>query len=286
MRGAKAIEQSLESRRQRGETAFIPFVVAGDPDFETSVEIVCQLAKVAAVIEIGIPYSDPLADGPVIQEGALRALARGMSLPRSLELIRAVRARTDVPLVAFTYVNPVVQFGYERLSDALSQAGGDGFIVPDLPFEESEELATAANRHGLALIPLLALTSHTRIERIARAARGFVYCVSSLGVTGERAAFADTLRGFVEAVRAASSVPVAVGFGVSRPEQVRELSGYADAVIVGSAIVRRIGEIAAARSSGDAHAAEALLTALYAYCADLADAGTDVGTDAGTEERA
>jgi len=205
-RGAAAIEQRILARRERREAAFIPFVVAGDPDFDTSLAIILALAEFSDVIELGIPYSDPLADGPVIQEGALRALSAGMSLPRSLELMRAVRAQTDVPLVAFTYVNPVIQYGAQALAKAVREAGGDGFIVPDLPFEESDELRAAAEAEGLALIPLISLTSRQRIEKIASVASGFVYCVSSLGVTGERAAFATELREFVEAVKAAAGV--------------------------------------------------------------------------------
>lgn len=272
-RGAVAIESRLEARRAKGQAAFIPFVVAGDPDFETSVTIIRELAAFADVIEIGIPYSDPLADGPVIQEGAMRALGGGMSLPRSLELMRRVREHTDVPLIAFTYVNPVVQYGAQRLAQAVREAGGDGFIVPDLPFEESDTLRAAADREGLALIPLLSLTSRGRMDKIAKVARGFVYCVSSLGVTGERAGFADDLQAFVEAVAAASPVPVAVGFGVSRPEQVAQLASYADGVIVGSAIVRRTEAVAKARQQGDEAGAAQAIAELLAFCRTLAQAG-------------
>ncbi|MCY0875023.1 MAG: tryptophan synthase subunit alpha [Firmicutes bacterium] len=272
-RGARAIESRLFARRENKQAAFIPFVVAGDPDFETSLRIILELAAFSDVIEIGIPYSDPLADGPVIQEGALRALHAGMTLPRSLELMRRVREKTDVPLIAFTYVNPVVQYGPEKLAQAVSQAGGDGFIVPDLPFEESDRLREAAQQEGLALIPLMSLTSKRRIDKIVKAASGFVYCVSSLGVTGERAGFADELQSFVEAVKQASRVPVAVGFGVSQPQQVAELSAYSDGVIVGSAIVRRTEAIASALNSGDEAAVTEGITALVSFCKSLAIAG-------------
>lgn len=271
-RGSAAIEARL--RACAGErAAFIPFVTAGDPDFDASCDIILRLAAFSDVIEIGIPYSDPLADGPAIQAGSLRALAAGMTMPRALELIRRARAQTDVPLIAFTYINPVLQFGFARFAAACRGAGADGIIVPDLPHEESFELRAAAEEQGLALIPLLALTSRERVRRIAAAARGFVYCVSSLGVTGERSGFAPELRAFVEAAKAASRAPVAVGFGVSRPEHVRELSAYADGVIVGSALVRLCGRVGEALAAGDRAEAARRGEALAAFAKSLADAG-------------
>ncbi len=249
--------------------AFIPFISAGDPDFETSVNIARLLARHADAIEIGIPYSDPLADGPVIQEASLRALRGGMTMTRAFDLMRAVRARSDVPLIAFTYANPVIQAGPAAFARTCRESGVNGIIVPDLPVEESGELRAAADREGVALIPLLALTSGDRIRRIAAGARGFVYCVSSLGVTGERNSFSDQLRSFVESVRRHAAVPVAVGFGVSRPDHVRELSAFADGVVVGSAIVRLCGAMEPAVRDKDAGLLQTKMDELEQFCADL-----------------
>ncbi|WP_160327161.1 tryptophan synthase subunit alpha [Ferroacidibacillus organovorans] len=250
-RGHEAIADALAKSSGAG---FIPFLSAGDPDEETSFQLLTQLATFSSVIEVGIPYSDPLADGPVIQEGSLRALKQGMTFQKALQLIARVRQVTDVPIVVFTYANPVVSFGAKALADACAKAGADGVIVPDLPHEEADELRQALTARGIALIPLVSLTSGDRIETIARAASGFIYCVSSLGVTGERKGFSHDLRAFVERVRKSSSVPVAVGFGVSQPEQVRELSAYTDGIVVGSALVKRCAAIADAKQKGDAAA--------------------------------
>ncbi len=271
MRGRTAIEQAILRSGKR--TAFIPFVSAGDPNEDVSFRILLDLAQFSDVIEVGIPYSDPLADGPVIQAGSQRALQAGMTLPKALRLIARVRAVSDVPLVVFTYVNPVVQYGVDALMQACADAGADGLIIPDLPFEESAETREAATRRDLALIPLISLTSHERVQMIAASATGFAYCVSSLGVTGERASFAAELRAFVDAVKRASSVPVAVGFGVSSARHVRELAEFADGVIVGSAIVRRCEEIQNALTSGDAARLDASVEALSAFARELSEAG-------------
>lgn len=269
----------LETRLREASAlrcAFIPYVVAGDPDPDTSLAVIERLARCADAIEIGIPYSDPLADGPVIQAGSLRALRAGMNLPRTFDLLRAARERTDVPLIAFTYVNPVFQYGPDRFAAACREAGANGVIVPDLPLEENAPLMAACDREGVALIPLIALTSRERVARIAASARGFAYCVSSLGVTGERSGFSEELQAFVESVRAASPVPVAVGFGISRPEHVRALSAFADGAIVGSALVRRCGDIAQALQDGAHAEARARLDALGAFAQELRDAGVRV----------
>lgn len=271
MRGQSAIVQAIRNCGKRA--AFIPFVSAGDPNEDVSYRILLELAQFSDVIEVGVPYSDPLADGPVIQAGSLRALQAGMTLPRALRLIARVRAVSDVPIVIFTYVNPVVQYGADALMQAAADAGADGLIIPDLPYEESAETRAAAARRDLALIPLISLTSHERVQMIAASATGFAYCVSSLGVTGERAAFAAELRAFVDTVKQASSVPVAVGFGVSSPQQVRELAAFADGVIVGSAIVRRCEDIQVALTSGDAARLDESIQALSAAARELSEAG-------------
>lgn len=257
--------------------AFIPFITAGDPDFATSVKIALMLARYADAIEIGIPYSDPLADGPVIQEASLRALQGGMTMSRAFDLMREVRKHSGVPLIVFTYANPVFQAGPEALLRSCRESGVNGIIVPDLPFEESDELLTAAEANGVALIPLVSLTSGERIEKIAARAQGFTYCVSSLGVTGERSHFSDQLRTFVQTVQRHSSVPAAVGFGVSTVDHVRELASYADGVVVGSAIVRMCGAMQAAVRSGDEAALEEKMRELERFCSGLAHAALRAG---------
>ncbi|GLV12597.1 tryptophan synthase alpha chain [Alicyclobacillus hesperidum] len=232
--------------------ALIPFIVAGDPDYATSLAIARAILESGAdMLEIGFPYSDPLADGPVIQAAALRSLNRGCQLPDCFRLVQDLRKETNKPLIAFTYVNPLMQYGATRFFAELAQAGGDGVIVPDVPLEEAPDLANAAEKQGIAWIPLVAPTSgEHRVQAIAQQARGFVYCVSSLGVTGERSAISTQVESLVQAVKRHTNLPACVGFGVSTPDHVREIAGYADGVIVGSAYVRRIGD--AASGGGDA----------------------------------
>ncbi|WP_206830421.1 tryptophan synthase subunit alpha [Alicyclobacillus fructus] len=227
-----------------GHKLLIPFVVAGDPDYARSLEIARAILDAGAdMLEIGFPYSDPLADGPVIQAAAVRSLKQGTRLVDCLRLVQDIRARSSKPLVAFTYVNPLIQYGPERFFAELAAAGGDGVIVPDVPLEEAAEVAAAAEAHGIRFVPLVAPTSgEERIRAIVREARGFVYCVSSLGVTGERQDVSRQARALVDLVRRHTDLPACVGFGVSRPEHVREIAAFADGVIVGSAYVRRIGE--------------------------------------------
>ena len=270
--GRHAIEEAIVRRKEQHQAAFIPFVMAGDPTFEESLGIILKMAEFSDVIEVGIPYSDPLADGPVIQASALRALADSMTMERAFTLFQAIREKTEVPLIAFTYVNPVLQYGYAEMAKKLAQIGVDGMIVPDLPYEESEPLQQALATYDLALIPLIALTSKERIQKIAQSASGFAYCVSSLGVTGERSQFASDLQAFVQTVSSHSSVPVAVGFGVKEPAQVHELRAYADGVIVGSALVRLIGAIDEAKRSGDQRQVEAAYEQLFTLAQNLAQA--------------
>lgn len=228
----------------KGRAALIPFVVAGDPDFTASKDIILRLlAEGADMVEIGLPYSDPLADGPVIQAGALRSLQKGFQLPDCFRLMKEVRAQSDKPMIAFTYVNPVMQYGIDAFFKALNEAGGDGVIIPDVPLEEAPEIAQVASKYGIAFIPLVAPTSGPeRIRDICAKAQGFVYCVSSLGVTGERGSVASGVQALVESVKAQTQLPVCVGFGVSTPEHANQIANYADGVIVGSAYVRRVGE--------------------------------------------
>ncbi len=230
-------------RNRHGARALvIPFLNAGDPTFEVSLSAFeAAIANGAEVIEIGVPYSDPLADGPVIQASALRSLAAGFSLPRAFEVAKALRERTDAALIMFTYVNPLLQYGLEKFYADAKAVGVDGTIVPDLPSEESKDVLTVADKHGIDLVPLLAPTSgRERIATICENARGFVYCVSSLGVTGERAKMSDRLREMVSVCREHTDLPIGVGFGVRGPEQANDIASFADGVIVGSAYVRRV----------------------------------------------
>jgi len=274
--GAAALERMIRGDGSRA--AFVPFVIAGDPTPEYSLRIIQRLGEFSEAIEVGIPYSDPLADGPVIQQGSLRALSQGMTMRGALALMEAARRETQAGLIAFTYVNPVIQFGYEPIAKHLQDIGADGILVPDLPFEESADLRTAAAAAEIAAIPLVSLTSGPRGARIAQTASGFVYCVSTLGVTGERSDLPPELEIFVRAVKTASPVPVAVGFGVSRPDQVAQLRAYADAVIVGSALVRRCGDIAGHIAAGDEAGAQMAFESLIAFARELSESGVRTGS--------
>jgi tryptophan synthase alpha chain len=218
--------------------AFIPFITAGDPDLDVTEQLVYALESAGAdLIELGVPFSDPVAEGPVIEAADKRALAGGFNVDALFDLVTRMRKRTDVPLVFMSYLNPVFTYGKERFLRRMAECGADGLIVPDMPFEERDELAPLCPEHGIALIPLIAPTSRERVLRIAAEAQGFVYCVSSMGVTGMRKNLGDSTGGMIRMVKSARDVPCAVGFGVSTPKQAREMAALADGVIVGSAIV-------------------------------------------------
>lgn len=232
--------------REAAESAsyplFIPFIMAGDPNKESTIELAMTMQKAGAhILELGIPYSDPLADGPVLQRSALRALKHGMSLTAAIELIPEMRKRgLTIPVIIFSYYNPVLRMGIKTFIEKLKLNEADGVLIPDLPLEESEELSTLTKKENLANISLVAPTSSTRLEKIAAQAEGFLYCVSSLGVTGTRDEFPPEAYTFIEEVKSSSEVPVAVGFGISTPEQVQRLQGSADGVIIGSAIMKKV----------------------------------------------
>ncbi|PDO11802.1 MAG: tryptophan synthase subunit alpha [Candidatus Reconcilbacillus cellulovorans] len=238
------IDRRFAELRARGETALIPYLTVGDPDPAVTVELLKALQDAGAdMIELGVPFSDPLADGPVIQRASARALARGTTLPVCLETARKAReAGVSVPLILFTYFNPALQMGLDLFFRRLADYDISGVILPDLPVEEDEEVAELAERYGIHRIPLVAPTSRERIARIVGRARGFVYCVSSLGVTGMRTDFYRDVERFLADVRSASTVPIAIGFGISNHEQVQRFSRLCDGVIVGSAIVARVEE--------------------------------------------
>jgi tryptophan synthase alpha chain len=221
--------------------AFIPFVTAGDPNLETTERLVLAMADAGAdLVELGIPFSDPVAEGVVIQRADARALAAGTTTDRIFDAVRRIRQKTNVPLAFMTYINPVYKFGADKFMSTCRECGVDAVIVPDLPFEEKGELKPYCDQYGVTLISLVAPTSDDRIGKIAREAEGFVYVVSSLGVTGVRNEIVTDLGHLISLVKAASDIPCAVGFGISTPEQARDISQPADGVIVGSAIVRLV----------------------------------------------
>ena len=219
--------------------ALIPFITAGDPDLKTTEQLILAMAKAGAdLIELGIPFSDPVAEGPVIQLASERALQAGATTDKILALVSRVRKESDVPTAFMTYINPVFAYGIDRFMQDSREAGVDALIIPDLPFEEREEIIPYCSQYGIELISMIAPTSRERIRMIAREARGFVYCVSSLGVTGVREQISTELDKMVEMVKEVQDIPCAVGFGISSPEQAQQISQTADGVIVGSAIMQ------------------------------------------------
>lgn len=225
----------------RDKKAFIGFLTAGDPSMEKTEEFILEMERAGAdLVEIGIPFSDPIAEGVVIQNANIRALKAGATTERVFEMVSRVRRRTQIPLVFLTYLNPVFHYGYEKFFARCRDVGIDGIIIPDLPFEEKGEVAPLAAACGVDVISMIAPTSSQRIERIAGEAAGFLYVVSSMGVTGIRKEITTDLEGMLGAVRKATDLPAAVGFGISTPEQAAKIAAAADGVIVGSAIVKII----------------------------------------------
>lgn len=222
-----------------GKKAFIPFITAGDPNLSITEELVYAMAEAGAdLIELGIPFSDPVAEGPVIQEADLRALAAGTTTDKIFETVKRIRQKTQVPLAFMTYINPIFVYGSRKFLKNMADCGMDALIVPDMPFEEKEALAPLCQEFKIDLISLIAPTSKERIRAIAAEAEGFVYCVSSLGVTGVRKEITTNIQEMVDLVKETKDLPCAIGFGISTPEQARTLSRQADGIIVGSAIVK------------------------------------------------
>ncbi|MDD6987973.1 tryptophan synthase subunit alpha [Ruminococcus sp.] len=223
--------------------AFIPFVTAGDPDLETTEKLLIEMSKNGAdIIEIGIPFSDPIAEGVVIQEADLRALASGTTTDKIFEMVKRVRSEIKCALAVMTYMNPIFVYGTDKFMQRCSECGISAVIVPDTPFEEKQELAPYCDKHGVELVSLIAPTSHDRIKMIAKEAQGFVYCVSSMGVTGVRSEITTDIGEMVRLVKSVSDTPCAVGFGISTPEQAKKMAESADGVIVGSAIVKIVAK--------------------------------------------
>lgn len=218
---------------------FIPFITAGDPSLEITEQLVLKMAEEGAdLIELGIPFSDPVAEGLVIQRADERALAGGATTDKIFAMVRRIRKVCSVPLAFMTYMNPIFTYGTDRFMKNCQEAGIDAVIVPDVPFEEKAELLPYCSKYSVDLISLIAPTSHHRIRMIAGEAQGFVYCVSSMGVTGVRQEFSSELEEMVKLVKAVKDIPCAIGFGISTPEQAAKMVKFADGAIVGSAIVR------------------------------------------------
>lgn len=233
------IDRKFAELRKKREKALIPFVTAGDPDLETTERLVLSILGAGAdLVEIGVPFSDPVAEGPVIQKASKRALDSGTTLVKIFELVRRLREKTDEPLLLMLYLNSIFRFGTERFFELCADAGVDGVIVPDMPFEERDEIQGSADRHKILTIRMVAPTSRERIAMIASSAKGFLYCVSSTGVTGTRSKFTTDFGAFFGAIKKYAAAPCAVGFGISDPEQAKRMAAYCDGVIVGSAIVK------------------------------------------------
>ncbi|BCJ99510.1 tryptophan synthase subunit alpha [Anaerocolumna chitinilytica] len=223
--------------------AFISFITGGDPDLETTKELILAMEEAGAdLIEIGIPFSDPIAEGAVIQEANERALSSGCTTDKLFDAIHEIKEKVSVPLVFLTYINPIYTYGKERFFKRCVECGIDGIIVPDLPFEEKEELSQESSRYEVNLVSLIAPTSNERIRMIASQAEGFIYCVSSLGVTGVRTDIQTDITSMISMVREVTDTPCAIGFGISTPDQAKKFAALSDGAIVGSAIVKLVAQ--------------------------------------------
>ena len=245
--------------------AFIAFLTGGDPNIDTTEKLIYAMEEAGAdLIEIGIPFSDPIAEGVVIQDANERALKVGCTTDSLFELVSRIREKSQIPLVFLTYINPIYTYGKERFLQRCKEVGMDGIIVPDLPFEEKEELLPECEKHGITLISLIAPTSKDRIQMIAKEAKGFIYLVSSLGVTGVRSNITTDIDSMINEVRKVTNVPCAIGFGISTTSQASEYAKKADGVIVGSSIVRII----------ETHGEDSI-PKVYVYIKEMKDAITN-----------
>jgi tryptophan synthase alpha chain len=256
------ISERFAALRSRHECALIPFITAGDPDLETTRQALLALDRNGAdFIELGVPYSDPLADGPVIQAAATRALQRGIKLDQVLALVSQVKPQIQAPIILFTYYNPILNRGIDRFLEQIVAAGVQGLVVPDLPLEESATLLAATASLGIDLVQLVAPTSsHDRVEAIARQSQGFIYLVSVTGVTGMRQTMETRVSEVLGQIRTVTDKPIGVGFGISQVQQAQQVRQWgADAVIVGSALVKRLAEYPPAQG----------LAEISQFCQDL-----------------
>lgn len=230
------IHQAFENKK-----AFIAFITGGDPDLETTEKLIPAMEAAGAdLIEIGIPFSDPIAEGVVIQEANIRALSAGCTTDKLFDSVKRAREKVTVPMVFLTYINPIYTYGKEKFMQRCVECGIDGLIIPDLPFEEKGELLDVCRNYGIDIISLIAPTSHDRIRKIAGEAQGFLYVVSSMGVTGVRSKIETDIEGMVKLVRESSNIPCAIGFGIATPEQAKAMAVLSDGAIVGSAIVKLV----------------------------------------------
>ena len=237
------IEEKFNELKNKGKKAFIPYICAGDSSLSQTENIIYTLESAGAdIIELGIPFSDPLADGPVIQASSIRSLKGGFCIEEFFETVKKIRKNSSIPLAAMVYYSTIFGYGRDKFFNLCSDSGIDGGIIPDLPYEEYDEIEEFISKTDLCLIPFVAITSKDRIPMIVEKARGFIYCVSSLGVTGERTSFHERTNDFISHVKNISKVPVCVGFGISKRSDVEKFNSVADGCIVGSAIVRTIYE--------------------------------------------
>lgn len=237
------ITEKFETLREKQEKPLITYITAGDPDLATTHQLVLEMERAGAdIIELGIPYSDPLADGPVIQRASQRALEAGANIDSIFKLVENLRKETKIPLAFLVYFNCVFKYGFERFLNPCRDIGIDGLIIPDLPLEERKGLQEMMRNYAIDLIPLVAPTSGERMKDIVADASGFVYCVSSIGVTGKRDEFQTDLKAFINQVKKYTDIPAALGFGISSPEMIRKIKGICDGMIVGSAIIEKIEE--------------------------------------------
>jgi len=238
------IDEKFAELKRQGRTALIPYVTIGDPDPDISLSLLRELELAGAdIVELGVPYSDPLADGPVIQRASERALKHNITILDCIRIAKRAREHNvNLPFILFTYYNPVLRIGLERFFELLAEHDISGVIIPDLPFEENGPVKALSDRYNIHLVPLVAPTSDDRIAKITASASGFIYCVSSLGVTGVRADFFAGIDDFLASVRRSTDLPIAIGFGISTSEQFAHFSKTCDGVVVGSAIVRKIEE--------------------------------------------
>jgi len=244
-RAAGSVSEAFEVARQEGRTAFVPFLCAGDPDFEATRQALLALDEAGStVIELGVPYSDPLADGSTIQAAASRALAGGATLDKCLELVEEMAPRLKAPLVLFTYFNPIMSRGLDTFAARLAEVGAKGLLVPDIPLEETSLVRESTSKHGIELVLLATPTTPAeRMERIAAASEGFVYLVSLTGVTGAKTETDSRVEGLVSTLKSLTDKPVCVGFGISGPKQAKQVADWgADGVIMGSTLVKLLGE--------------------------------------------
>lgn len=232
------IDFKFKELKEQGKKALIPFITAGDPGLDTTVNIVLEMDKRGAdIVEIGIPYSDPVADGPIIQASSQRAIEGGAKIQNIMETVRKIRAKSEIPLVYLVYYSSIFKYGVERFIDEASAAGINGIIIPDLPIEERGDIMDVAVKYEVHLIPLVAPTSRRRIQEIAAGGSGFVYCVSKNGVTGVGEKIKTDIKEYMELVGSYTKLPKALGFGISGPSMAREFKSYCDGIIIGSAII-------------------------------------------------